>query len=271
MKKEKLKIGRIPYANLFPVFYYLDNECSHSEYTFIKGVPSKLNKMLRNGELDISPSSSIEYLRNKKNYLILPWFSISSSGPIKSILLFSKLPLNELGGKTIAVTSDSETSAALLKVILKEFFSIKCKFKPTSLRSVRNILSSYSAVLHIGDTAMIEAKKQSAVISRQSAPFIYDLGELWNRQTGLPFVYALWVIRKKSLLEKGGLIKKLSSDLADAKKYATKNLPLIAKAAPQKKWIGEKELVKYWKIISYDFTEKQMEGLKLFEKYALKK
>ncbi len=118
---------------------------------------------------------------------------------------------------------------------------------------------------------MIEAKKQSAVSSQQSAPFIYDLGELWNRQTGLPFVYALWVIRKKSLLEKGELIKKLSSDLSNAKKYATKNLKLIAKAAPQKKWVGEKELVKYWKIISYDFTEKHMEGLKLFEKYALKK
>ena len=278
MKKEKLKIGRIPYANLFPVFYYLDNKCDHSEYTFIKGVPSKLNKRLHNGELDISPSSSIEYLRNKNRYLILPWFSISSSGPINSILLFSKLPLNELGGKTIAVTSDSETSTALLKVILKEFFSLKCKFKPTSLRSVRNILSSYSAVLHIGDTAMIEAKKavtsksqNSALRTPHSALYVYDLGELWDRQTGLPFVYALWVIRKKSLLEKGELIKKLSSDLINAKKYATKNLPLIAGAAPQKKWIGEKELVKYWKIISYDFTEKHMEGLRLFEKYALKK
>lgn len=269
---------------MFPVFYYLDNECNHSKYTFIKGVPSKLNKMLRNGDLDISPFSSIEYLRNKKKYLILPWFSISSSGPIDSILLFSKFPLNELGGKTIAVTSDSETSTALLKVILKEFLSLKCKFKPTSLRSVRNILSSYSAVLHIGDTAMIEAKKQSAISSQQSNPpippflkggkgglFIYDLGELWDRQTGLPFVYALWVIRKKSLLEKGELIKKLSSDLLNAKKYATKNLPLIARASPLKKWIGEKELVKYWKIISYDFTEKHMEGLRLFEKYALKK
>ena len=125
---------------------------------------------------------------------------------------------------------------------------------------------------------MIEAKKavtsksqNSALRTPHSALYVYDLGELWDRQTGLPFVYALWVIRKKSLLEKGELIKKLSSDLINAKKYATKNLPLIAGAAPQKKWIGEKELVKYWKIISYDFTEKHMEGLRLFEKYALKK
>ena len=270
MKINKLKIGRIPYANLYPLFYYLDNECNNPEYTFIKGVPSKLNRMLRKGELDISPSSSIEYLRNKERYLILPWFSISSLGPIKSILLFSRFPISELGGKTIAVTSDSETSVALLKIILKEFLSLKCKFKTISLRSVRNILLSYPAVLHIGDTAMIEAKKLSIAGGPKPAPFIYDLGELWDRQTGLPFVYALWVVRKEALPGKGRLIRKLSSDLINAKKYAAQKLLLIAREAPQKKWIGEKELINYWKIISYDFTERHMEGLKLFEKHVKK-
>jgi chorismate dehydratase len=279
LKSKKLKIGRIQYANLFPIFYYLDRKCDNSRYKFIKGVPSRLNKMLRNGELDISPSSSIEYLRNKKKYRILPWFSISSSGSISSILLFSKFPLNELGGKTIAVTSDSETSAALLKVILREFLSLKCTFKPTSLRSVKNILSSFSAILHIGDTAMIEAKKLSNPLIpslaeggiNRSAPFIYDLGELWNKHTGLPFVFALWVVRKKSLSERGELIRKLSSDLINAKNYAPGHFSIIAKEAPQKKWISEKELVNYWKIISYDFTEKHVEGLRLFEKYAFRK
>jgi chorismate dehydratase len=271
LKTRKLKIGRIPYANLFPIFHYLDNHCNNSEYTFIKGVPSKLNKMLRAGELDISPSSSIEFLKNKNRYRILPWHSISSVGNIKSILLFSGVPLNELGGKTIAVSSESETSAALLKVILREFCSLECKFKKTDLRSVKNILSSVSAVLHIGDTAMMEAQKLTAVSPQPSALFIYDLGELWYKYTGLPFVYALWVVRKKALDEKTELIKKLSRDLINAKKYANKKLSRIAGEAPQRKWISEKELVNYWKIISYDFTEKHLEGLRLFEKYALKK
>ncbi len=223
--------------------------------------------MLRRGDLDISPSSSIEYLRNKERYLVLPWFSISSLGPIKSILLFSGFPISELGGKTIAVTSDSETSVALLKIILKEFLSLKCRFKTISLRSVRNILSSYPAVLHIGDTAMIEAKKLSTADGPKQAPFIYDLGELWDRQTGLPFVYALWVVRRDALRSKGRLIRQLSSDLIDAKKYASENLRLIAGEAPQKKWIGERDLISYWNILSYDFTERHMQGLKLFEKY----
>jgi len=281
LKDKKLKIGRIPYANLFPLFYYLETECNHSEYKFIKGVPAKLNKMLREGKLDISPSSSIEYLRNKNKYQVLPWFSISSFGPIKSILLFSKRPIHELGGKTIAVSSESETSTALLKIVLKEFLSLKCNYKTISRRSVKNILSSFPAVLHIGDTAMIEAKKLSAVSYQQSPPnsklltpnsglYIYDLGELWFKYTGLPFVFALWIVSKKAAEEKKELIKEISYDLIGAKKYANKKFSSIAKEAPQKKWLSEKELVDYWKTISYDFTEKHLEGLKLFEIYALK-
>jgi len=266
LKDNKLKVGRIPYANFFPVFYYFDKECKHTDYKFIKGVPSKLNKMLRDGKLDISPSSSIEFLRNKDRYLILPWFSVSSAGPIYSIRLFSKLPLHYLGGKEIALSSDSETSNVLLKIILEEFLSLKCRFRSTNRRSVKSILSTFSAVLHIGDTAMIEAKK----LSPNTELYIYDLGELWFEYTGLPFVFALWIARKQAVAEKKELISKLSNDLIKARKYAGKKFQLIAKEAPQKKWLTEKELVDYWKNISYDFTEKHLEGLRLFEKYALK-
>ena len=266
MKKEKLKIGRIPYANLFPVFYYLENKCDTSDYRFVKGVPSSVNKMLRKGELDVSPSSSIEYLRNKDKYLVLPWFSISSSGPIKSILLFSKYPIEELGGKTIAVSSASETSTLLLKIILKEFLSLDCRFKQEGRSSVRNILTSFPAMLHIGDTAMIEAHKLS--LDKRRSMYVYDLGELWDKYTGLPFVFALWVVRKQAVEEKGDLIRKLSDDLTKAGKFAGRRFKMIAREAPHNKSLSEKELVEYWKLISYGFSEKQMEGLKLFEKYA---
>ncbi len=272
-KKNRLNIGRIPYANVYPIFYYLDNECDISDYRFIKGVPSKLNLMLRDGTLDISPSSSIEYLRNKSRYTILPSFSISSSGPINSIFLFSKFPLTELGGKTLAVSTESATSTALLKIILKEFLSLKCKFVPADRSGVKNLLSIYSGVLHIGDTAMSEAKKVSHTSSssvRKDSLYVYDLAELWDRYTGLPFVFALWMVRKKLEPWKNQLIKRLSEELINANKYAAKNFSRIARKAPQNKWLSEKELVAYWKLISYDLTEKHLEGLRLFETLAKK-
>lgn len=278
MRKKILRIGRIPYANLFPIFYYLDRY-GRPDYRFIKGVPSKLNRMLREGKLDISPSSSVEYLKNKDKYFILPCFSISSSGPIESILLFSNLPLEELGGKTIAVSSESDTSVALLKIILKEFLSLKCKFKTVKLRTIKSGLSSFPAFLLIGDRAMKEARKIQGTEYNTNNPkpmthypyvYTYDLAELWHKNTGLPFVFALWIVRKETVTEKRELLNKLSSDLIKANKYAQKHFSSIAKNTRQKEWLTEKKLVNYWKKISYNLTEKHMEGLRLFEKYLKK-
>jgi chorismate dehydratase len=230
--------------------------------------------------LDISPSSSIEYLKNKDRYHVIPWFSVSSSGPINSILLFSSLPLGKLEGETIAVSSESETSTALLKIILSEFFSVHCNFEPVSQKNIKSLLMSFPAVLHIGDTALAEARKLSAYKNhvlktsnkypeKKASIYIYDLGEIWDRYTGLPFVYALWLVRKDLLLQKKGLIKKFSSDLMNATRQLHTRLPAIAKEAPQSTWLGRKELLDYWNIISYGFTEKHLAGLRLFEKYVM--
>ncbi len=251
-------------------------------YQFTNGVPSTLNKMLRSGKLDVSPSSSIEYLRHKNKYSIIPWFSVSSAGPVGSIFLFSRLPIEALNKKNIAVSSHSDTSVALLKIILMNFFSLKCTFKKINNDSIKKILASFPACLLIGDNAM-KAKKQLTVNSKQSpmnshsslvtghrSLHIYDLGELWFKHTGLPFVFALWIVRKEALLQKKELIKKLSQDLNDAKKCAFHKPSLTARHAPQRKWLSTKELINYWKGISYDFTDKHLEGLKLFEEYAFK-
>lgn len=271
-KERVLRIGKIPYANLFPIYYYLERKCSHSssarisDYKFIEGVPSRLNKMLRDGRLDVSPSSSIEYLRHKEKYSIIPWLSISSAGPAYSIFLFSRLPLDKLGRKRIAVSSQSETSRVLLKIILKNFYSLKCRFVVVRSGSIKKLLGSFPACLLIGDDALKAYKK----VKSSELIYTYDLGELWFRHTGLPFIFALWVVRKKALSEKEELVKKLSEDLIRAKEYVSQNLSLIARHAPQRKWLGEKGLINYWKGISHDFTESHVEGLLLFERYAKK-
>ena len=269
MKNGKLNIGKIPYANLFPLFHCLEKNGNSSLYSFIEGPPSKLNKMLREGELDISPSSSIEYLKNKDQYRILPYLSVSSTGPIESILLFSRFPIKELDGKPIAVSSESETSSVLLRIILEEFLSLDSRLESTDISDVEALLSSFSAVMLIGDTALTETKKIRAHKPKNlHSLHIYDLGELWHKYTGLPFVFALWVVRKQSIDEKTDLIKALSEELMNAKKLACREYRSIVKDAPQREWMSEDELVEYWKLISYDLTENHMNGLRLFDEYA---
>ena len=77
----KLRIGKISYVNMYPIFHALEGEFRNPSYEFVEGYPSELNRMLRDGELDVSPSSSIEYLRHKDMYTYLDGHSVSSRGP----------------------------------------------------------------------------------------------------------------------------------------------------------------------------------------------
>jgi chorismate dehydratase len=270
----KLKIGKIPYTNLFPIFYVLENESDCLSYEFIEGVPSVLNKMLRDGEIDVSPSSSIEYLKNPSLYRIIEDHSISSRGPIGSIFLFSKKNIHELNNSIVHVSSQSETSVALLDIILRKFYGIQCKMQVS--RNPEN--SGAEAFLLIGDDAMKyrnalsvignEFEKKSLNASRitHHASRIYDLGEIWYEKTGLPFVFALWIVRR-DIHDKQELLNKFVRDLNAAKEIALKKIAEIAQHSPMKEFISEDEIISYWNKIDYNLTEDHKKGLDLFNRY----
>lgn len=263
MADQKLRIGKIPYANLFPIFYTLESECDCSEYEFIEGVPSALNKMLRTGEVDVSPSSSIEYLRHSNEYAIIEDHSISSIGPVGSIILLSGKPIEELNGLSVLTSSQSETSVALLEIILRKFFNVRCNLKTAdiSLQHSEFSLQSADACLLIGDDALKAVKSFELM-------HIYDLGELWQKHTGLPFTYALWIYKKDCCREKPELLEKFEKDLNKAKRLAVKNFKKIALQSPMRGILTEAELITYWKNISYDFRNEHRKGFELFRKFS---
>lgn len=256
----KLRIGKISYTNLFPIFYTLEQECDCSEYEFIEGSPSELNRKIREGAIDISPSSSIEYIRHPELYDLLENHSISSTGAIGSILLFSRRPIETLKGFTILTSSQSETSVALLKIIMRKFLEIRCTFASSS-EKIGDALQSETAYMLIGDEALAESRNWPQL-------FIYDLGELWQRHTGLPFTFALWISRKDSYKENPLPFETFRVDLDRAKSSSLHNLRSIAASAPARTMLGEEKLVSYWKCISYDFGESHVEGYELFKQYA---
>jgi len=260
VKKQKFGIGKIPYANLFPVFYTLEKECDCSTYEFIKGAPSDLNKKIREGLIDVSPSSSIEYLRHRDKYELIENHSISSSGPVGSILLFSKKPIETLGGLTVLTSSQSETSVALIRIIMKKFYELECYFQ-SSEKLLKDAIRSDAAYLLIGDEALREALKWPGL-------YIYDLGDVWYKHTGLPFTFALWIAHKARCAEKSELYRQFIDDLSRAKTSAVKSLDVIAAASPLKDTLSEEYLVSYWKGMSFDFNDEHRKGLELFGVYA---
>lgn len=263
MTTDNLMIGRIPYANLFPIFYILEHEADCSRYTFIEGVPSRLNRMLREGGVDISPSSSLEYLRHPGHYSIIDNNSISSRGEVGSILFFTPEPIQELDGKTVFASSQSETSVALLKVILGKFYALSAK-----VEAVPNPEQRGEAFLLIGDDAL---KYHRWLLSNPSRLTIhasrpYDLGEIWYRQTGLPFVFALWILRN-DLTDKKELVDRFTADLDRARESALRKLPEIARHAPILEFMTKKDVLSYWEKLDYDFSDDHRKGLALFDEY----
>ena len=108
-----IRLGRISYVNMAPVFHRLEAEVEE-----VQGVPTELNARLLAGELDLAPISSIEYARNADRLRLLPRLCVSSEGAVDSIQLVARKPLEQV--RTVAVTPESATSVVLTKVLLPE-------------------------------------------------------------------------------------------------------------------------------------------------------
>jgi len=104
-----IKLGRISYVNMAPVFYRVGMDVEE-----VQGVPTELNRLLVEGELDTAPISSIEYARNADRLRLLPRLCVASEGAVDSIQLVSKRPLEQV--RVVAVTPESATSGTEQKV-----------------------------------------------------------------------------------------------------------------------------------------------------------
>jgi chorismate dehydratase len=256
-----LRVGHIAYANCIPFFHYLD-DCGFSG-RILSGVPSHLNKLLAEGKLDVSPSSSFEYGRNWSRYLLLPHLSISARGPVKSVLLFSHIPLEEMRDTPIAITGESATSINLLRILFAEFMGFSPAIGCNPAVSIEEHIAAGESGLLIGDRALRAALAGIA-------PRVYDLGELWWRFTGLPFVFALWIVDSRPVAtmsrELAALQKQLQTSLertlADPERTASETLGY--------EWFGSESLADYWRSMSYDFSPAHRQGLELFFRLSVK-
>lgn len=186
-----LKVGEIAYSNMIPFFFNLKRqELAEANITFVQDVPAKVNAALNKGEVDVASISSFSYAKHSDKYIVLPELCVASEGTVHSLLLFSKLPITELDAKSIALTTSSETTVHLLQIILKRFFNVHATYVGMQ-PDLQAMLAEQDACLLIGDDA-IRAR-------HADVPFVYDLGQLWYEQTGLPMTYALFAVRKDIL------------------------------------------------------------------------
>jgi chorismate dehydratase len=253
-----LRIGRIDYANCTPLFMQLEDRLPADTIEIVHGVPATLNAKLASGEIDLCISSSIEFSRHANDYAILPGHCIGSAGPVRSVLFFTSCPVEQLAGKQVLVTSESATSVILLQILLSKRWGLSgCSVVPTSL-PLNDALRQSPGLLLIGDKAM-------QAVSSGLSGYCYDLGQEWLTLTGLPFVFALWLINRKSARGKDAAIAQFITLLDHARDRIMPDAELLASSAPESVWFGQQSLADYWRhAITYQLDAAHLAGLQRY-------
>jgi chorismate dehydratase len=249
-------VGRISYMNVAPVYYGLDNGLCPDWMEVVSGPPSFLNRSLADGALDISPVSSAAYARHPRDWVLLPGLSISCFGAVMSVLLVSRYPLDCLDGRTVLLTDESATAAALLRLLFAGK-GIRPRFRTGKVRRPQAFNGDGDAALVIGDAALREDW-------RGHFPHVLDLGQLWWDLTGRPFVFAVWAARREFAESCPDRVAAVSAAFRQSKAAGLAGIDGIIPAAAHRLRLDHDACRRYYRRLHYDLTPPEIEGLGVF-------
>ena len=175
----RLLIGQIDYVNCQPFYPLMDH------HRLIATPPSDLGRLARNGEIDAGVLAVVDYLKCEDRYEPIAGLGIANHEEVRSILLACRRPIDELSGATVGITGETSTSVRLLRAILE----VKYGVRPGGY--VRGLGEAADAYLVIGNEALAHNFSP-----RPDFPHRYDLATEWWEWQSLPFVFALWIIRR---------------------------------------------------------------------------
>ncbi|MDQ6418233.1 menaquinone biosynthesis protein [Paenibacillus sp. LHD-117] len=256
----RITVGRIDYANAWPLFHGLEDHARGMSYELVSRVPSALNALLQQGKLDVSAISSFSYGRYAEDYVLLPKLSVGSVGRVYSILLFLKQPIEESRPAKIAVTTASETSINLLKIIMSMRYGFEPEYIPAE-PDLDRMLETADAALLIGDPAIRASWSNHNL-------HVLDLGEQWNEWTGLGMTYAVVAARREWVRSAGEDVHALYDAMTAARLANVAHPDLLVDQACRQLGGDENYWRVYFQALRYDFDEKLQRGLGLYFQYA---
>lgn len=181
-------VGKIPFLNSVPFYEHFEKH----QFKVLPLTPRRMGVLAEKNQIDAGLFSHVDYIRQMNSLELIP-FCIATRDQVKSVLLFSNHGWLDLDGKNIGISDDTATSVTLLRILLERKYNIKAKF--IRMHSGVNDYSSFDAVLLIGDDALRRNK-----FGLSGFELVYDLAKEWYDWQKLPFVFAVWAV-KKSLPE----------------------------------------------------------------------
>jgi predicted solute-binding protein len=246
----------VSYLNTVPLVWGLQhspNPDLRDTFDLRFALPSACADQLATGQADIGIVPVIEMARQGLEYF--PDTGIACHGPVRSILLISKVPFKEI--RVLATDAGSRTSAMLAQVILAERFGVRPQVfsHPADLAEM---LGKADAALLIGDAAL---RVDPATLPYETL----DLGAEWIAMTGLPMVFAVWAGRKEIIREAHGQV------FLESLRYGLAHMDDMVAAEAAARQFSPDVVRRYLTHhIVFELGEKDYEGMRLYIEHALR-
>jgi chorismate dehydratase len=249
-----LRIGAVSFVNTVPLIDGLDE---HPRVLLQRDLPARLADLLEEDRIDVGLIPVVEYLRGVGGDLV-PGICIGTHGAVRTVKVFSKMPLEQ--ATEIAVDRGSRSSVALLRVLLGEMHGTEpdlhiCEPRPDAL------FAHYDTILVIGDRA-------DEVLAE--GLHVYDLGQMWFELTGLPFVFAAWVMSER-MSTADARRSELIAVLTEARDRGFGRLDELAAIEAVRRRRDPRFFLSYWReSVHYTMGEAELAGLQKFAELAAK-
>lgn len=245
-----VRVTAVSFANALPLVYGIMHAPERPPMEISLDIPAESAKKMKNGECDlglmpVGAVSDLDY------YEILPGYCIGATGKVRTVRLFSEVPLDRI--EKIILDHQSRTSVVLVKVLARHFWKINPTWEQAWPGYEKESIRGNTAAVVIGDKAFGVEHKY---------PYGYDFAEEWIRYTGLPFVFAAWVANKPMDPEFIALLNK-------ALKYGTEHVRESIGIYPNKNLIPADDMERYLREnISFTLDTGKTRGMNLFLQLA---
>ncbi|HHS96128.1 MAG TPA: ABC transporter substrate-binding protein, partial [Phaeodactylibacter sp.] len=241
---ERIKLTAVSYLNTKPLLYGLiHHEELNNQIDIELDIPSVCADKLLQGEVHMGlvPVAAIPAIqRAYPQAQVVSDYCIGCEGKVKTVAIYSDCPIQEV--EELYLDFHSRSSVQLVQVLLQKHW----KLSPRLLQAEEGFIHK------------IKAKRAALVIGDRSIglenrhPYSYDLGEVWKKFSGLPFVFAVWV----SIVP---LSENFIQAFNDALAYGIRQIPKLVYLLPRPQ--STFDLKEYFsKYISYELNPKKQEA-----------
>jgi chorismate dehydratase len=248
----RLRVSAISFLNTAPLMWDFDHGELRRKYQVDYTLPSACAELLRQGMTDIGIIPVAAYT-SIPDLVVIPNIAIAAKGPVRSIVLVSKVPVEKI--RTVAADTSSRSSVALLKVLFAKDYGAQPEFVPMEPK-LKPMLKACDAALMIGDPALL---------ANTEGHEVRDLATEWLRMTGKPFVFAVWAVRKE--VASADVLR----DFQESRDHGLlpENLEKTSREWAVRLGLPQADILSYLREnIFYYLDEDCLAGLQLFYQYA---